>query len=632
MFLIAIIIAISVECVISWAFYNRYTQNHSKRLALNGIRLAEALLDEQAELESPGVNGNYLKNREILSKVCVGFGLKYMYIKKPDASGNRGIFIYAVASDPEEDEDVKQSHPFGTPASRTFNDSELEALRGNENAPLWYEDNGYGSVYSYVYPVKADDGRVIALIGADYESEDVDEMIMTNILRMVFATAVTLCVVLGALLIVIYRKALKPLVRISASMNSFARDKKPPEPLGIKSHDEIRDIADAYENMSRDILSYIGDIEKMTEERMQTGVQMDVARRIQSGMVPTDFRSEQASFNAAAHAYPARAVGGDFYDCFDSDDGICIVMGDVSGKGISAAMFMAMTKTMIREKLRAGMSPAEALNTANDDLCEENPEGMFATVFAAVLDTYTGELRYANAGHTRPVIIKNGKAEIIKPDTGIALGLFEDAGIKDEVLMLDKGDGVFLYTDGVTEAVNSNNEFYGEKRMKAVAEADNAADTVDAVVNSVKSFTDGCEQFDDLTALAAFYCAETMKASMEPTQDALDEIKSMIYRAAAGSSMKLKIILACEEILTNIVSYSGADRLDVLCAKTDDKLVIRFSDNGSSFDPVNAEAPEKEFEEFDTGGMGIGLVKQITEKLTYRRIEDKNILRMVFKL
>ena len=104
-FLIAIVIAVSIECLISWAFYNRYTQNHSKRLALSGIRLAEALLDEQAELESPEINGNYFKNRVILSKVCVGFGLKYMYIKKPDASGDRGVYIYAVASDPEEDED-----------------------------------------------------------------------------------------------------------------------------------------------------------------------------------------------------------------------------------------------------------------------------------------------------------------------------------------------------------------------------------------------------------------------------------------------------------------------------------------------------------------------------------------------
>ena len=632
MFSIAIVIAVIIECVVSWAFYNSYTQNRSKKLALSGIKLVEELLDEQAELESPEVNENYFENREILCKVCSAFGLKYMYIKKPNAEGDRGIYIYTVASDPEEDEDVKKSHPFGAMSTRNLNASELEALAGNENAPLWYEDNGYGSVYSYVYPIKDDSGNVIALIGADYESDDVDGMIIENIMRMVSATAVTLFVVLGALLFIINRKALKPLERISASMNSFARDRRPPEPLGIKSHDEIHDIADAYENMSRDILNYIGDIEKMTEERMQTGVQMDVARHIQSGMVPTDFRSDQVCFNAAARAYPARAVGGDFYDCFDSDDGVCIVMGDVSGKGISAALFMAMTKTMIREKLRAGMSPAEALNTANDELCAENPEGMFATVFAAVLDKYTGELRYANAGHTRPVIIKSGKAEIMKPDEGMALGLFKDAGIIDEVLMLDKGDGIFLYTDGVTEAVNSSKEFYGEKRLTDVAGEANAADTVDAVVNSVRSFTNGCEQFDDLTALAVFFCAETERASMEPTHDARDVFKGIIFKAASDSSMKLKIVLACEEILTNIVSYSGADRLDFLCVKIDDKLVIRFSDNGSGFDPVNSAAQEKEFEEFDTGGMGISLVKQITEKLTYRRIEDKNILRMVFKL
>ncbi|MBQ3427223.1 MAG: SpoIIE family protein phosphatase [Clostridia bacterium] len=631
-FLIAIFIAVSIECIVSWAFYNSYTQNRSKQQALNGIKLAESLLDDPAEMESPEVNKDYFKNRDILRKVCKSFHLKYMYIKKPNASGDQGIFIYTVASDPEEDEDVRESHPFGTMAIRKFNESELEALNGSENAPLWFENNGYGSVYSYVYPVKDDNGNVVALIGADYESDDVDGKMIESILSIVLSTAVTLLIVLGVLLIIINRRALEPLGRISVSMNSFARDKKQPEPLGIKSHDEIRDIADAYENMSRDILSYIGDIEKMTEERMQEGVQMDVARRIQSGMVPTDFRLEEVNYNAAAHAHPAKAVGGDFYDCFDSDDGVCIVMGDVSGKGISAALFMAMTKTMIREKLRAGMSPSEALNTANDELCAANPEGMFATVFAAVLDTCTGELRYANAGHTRPVIIKNRKGEIIKPDAGIALGLFENAGIIDEVLMLDKGDGIFLYTDGVTEAVNSRNEFYGEKRLTDALAADNAADTVDTVLSSVREFTNGCEQFDDLTVLAVYSCAETAKLSIKPTQDAMDEIKSIIFKAASGSSMKLKIILACEEILTNIVSYSGADQLDFLCVKSDDRLVIRFSDNGCSFDPVNVEAQEKEFEGLDSGGMGIGLVKQITEKLTYRRIGEKNILRMVFKL
>ena len=147
MFLVAIIIAVSVECIVSWAFYNNYTQNRSKRMALNGIKLAEALIDEQVELESPEFNANYLKNREILCKVCVGFGLKYMYIKKPNQSGNRAVYIYTVASDPEEDEDVRESHPFGTPASRELNASERAALSGNENAPLFYEDNGYGRVY-----------------------------------------------------------------------------------------------------------------------------------------------------------------------------------------------------------------------------------------------------------------------------------------------------------------------------------------------------------------------------------------------------------------------------------------------------------------------------------------------------
>ena len=337
-------------------------------------------------------------------------------------------------------------------------------------------------------------------------------------------------------------------------------------------------------------------------------------------------------YNAAAAAYPAREVGGDFYDCFESDEGVCMVMGDVSGKGIGAALFMAMAKTMIREKLRAGMSPAAALNTANNELCAENPEGMFATVFAAVLDTDTGELRYANAGHTRPVVIKSGNAELIKPDAGIALGLFEDSGIIDKVMMLDKGDGIFLYTDGVTEAVGSGNAFYGEGRLIASARGDNAVEVMYAVSDSVMAFTDGCEQFDDVTALAVFYSGEAVRMTLEPTLDSIDEVKGVIFRAAADSKKKLKIILACEEIMINIVSYAKAERIDFACSTSGERLVIRICDNGVEFDPVGAESIEKSFEEYDTGGMGISLVKQIAHKLVYRRIDNENILKMIFTL
>ena len=632
-FLTAIVAAVVCDLIFSTLFYSNYTSEQSGKLAVRGIMLVGALDDEIAYVDDTDSPETYREYREMLRHICTTFGLKYMYVKRPVENGTRGMYVFTVAADPKEDMEVQKNHPYGTLSSREFNEQEKRALAGDTNVPAWREKNNYGSVYSYVYPVKDEKGNVIALIGADYDESLVHKRILDNVLSLVVILAVTLLVMLAVLLFVIDRRVLQPLRRISASMDRFAKEKKQQEPLGIRSHDEIRLIADSYENMSRDILSYIEDIKKMTAERMQAGVQMDIARRIQCGMVPTEFRVTTGSYNAAAIAYPARQVGGDFYDCFESEDGICLVMGDVSGKGIGAALFMAMAKTMIREKLRAGMTPAAALNSANDELCAENPEGMFATVFAAVLDKSTGELRFANAGHTRPVMIRNGGTELLRADPGIALGLFDDAGICDDVIVMDKGDGMLLYTDGVTEAVSREKTFFGEERLLANTAAESSEELIEKGANALREFADGAEQFDDITALAVFFeGGSIVKISAEPSHEVMDEVKGAIFRLAKGSAKKLKIILACEEINTNIVSYSGAGSIEYICALSDGRLTVRICDNGRPFDPLRTEIAEKEFEEYDTGGMGINLVRQIAQNLVYRRIGGRNILKMVFDL
>lgn len=236
----------------------------------------------------------------------------------------------------------------------------------------------------------------------------------------------------------------------------------------------------------------------------------EVAGQIESGIVPEQTELFEPDFAAAAVAHPARELGGDFYDCFlAGEDGryVCAVVGDVSGKGVTAALFMTMVKTMLRERLKMKQSPAAVLNGVNDEVCAVNPQGMFATVFAAVLDRQTGELAYANAGHTKPLLLGE-EVTFLHPDAGVAIGLFEDAGIVEERLLLQSGDGILVYTDGIVEAVDTADAFFGEERLLSlVSERCNRGEVqpkelVEAVRDEVRAFSAGREPFDDLTMLA----------------------------------------------------------------------------------------------------------------------------------
>lgn len=248
---------------------------------------------------------------------------------------------------------------------------------------------------------------------------------------------------------------------------------------------------------------------RFTLERARAEALAATAREIQSGIVPQTKYYSETGVELFAAAQPAKAVGGDFYDIIPLTGGrIGIVMGDVSGKGVPAALFMSVIKTMIKDRLLSGMSPEEALNAVNNEICAENPKGMFATVFAGVFHGQDGKFEFANAGHTPPVRISS-KNRFLEPDAGIAIGLFEDAGIIREEVFLKKGEGLFFYTDGATEAINAAKEPYGQERLLKVCDGDTAKSLIENVTADVAGFSYGLEQFDDLTMLALFYGSST---------------------------------------------------------------------------------------------------------------------------
>ena len=250
-------------------------------------------------------------------------------------------------------------------------------------------------------------------------------------------------------------------------------------------------------------------------EKQRIEESLKLAADIQMGMLPSTFPAfpERNDFDLFAGIVPAKEVGGDFYDFFLIDKKhLCFVIGDVSGKGIPAALFMALTKTQIKASSSRRRTPGDVLYRANNDLCHENESGMFCTLFYGIMNMETGEVTYANAGHNPPYIInKNSEPVQIESTGGIALGVMEEMEFESATFTASKGDSIFLYTDGVNEAMNEADEEYSYERLEDYLKENSTGSITDMVnknLESVKEFAGTAPQSDDITVLALRYLGE----------------------------------------------------------------------------------------------------------------------------
>ena len=237
--------------------------------------------------------------------------------------------------------------------------------------------------------------------------------------------------------------------------------------------------------------------------------ELDIARSIQQSILPRTF-PRRSDLELFAEMLPAREVGGDFYDFFPVDDAhLGIVVGDVSGKGVPAALFMAVSRTVLRSVALARLAPAECLRRVNALLCLENSAELFVSVFYGVLDTRTGELAYSNGGHNPPYVVRGtGEVRLLEHDGGTVLGVLDDAGYEERRVALGPGDGVFLYTDGVTEAMDADGALFSDPRLETVlaAHGDSTPEAITrAVIDEVRRYSASVPQSDDITALALRY-------------------------------------------------------------------------------------------------------------------------------
>ena len=352
---------------------------------------------------------------------------------------------------------------------------------------------------------------------AEYEkiNDNATETFRTSSQTAEYAVLAILAAVLviGTIIIIKFSgRIVKPLERMTAHIAAASSAGDMFEMYDTyRTGDEIEELAKAFADLSGRTVQYIDHIQKITAEKERIGAELSLATSIQAGMLPNMFPAfpERPEFDIYASMDPAKEVGGDFYDFFMiDDDHLAMVIGDVSGKGVPAALFMMASKITINDHALMGGTPAEILGRVNKQICSNNEAEMFVTVWLGILEINTGKLTAASAGHEYPMLNLNGKYELFRDKHGLAVGAMDFAKYKDYEITLKKGDSIFVYTDGVAEATNAQNELFGTERTIDTLNA--APDALpQQILKNVRASVDGfvkeAPQFDDLTMLCLKY-------------------------------------------------------------------------------------------------------------------------------
>ncbi len=397
-----------------------------------------------------------------------------------------------------------------------------------------------------------------------------------------------------------------------------------------------------------DIYRTLSDIETSLQDKKRMEAELAFANLLQLNMLPNDFPvfPDYPEVDIYATMTPAKEVGGDFYDMFMPDqEHVAVVIGDVSGKGMPAALFMVSVKTLIQNSVEQNQSLDQMFEKVNNTLCAVNKLGMFVTVWFGLLELATGQLRYINAGHNPPLLLDtNGTAQWLKQRSGFVLAGKRNMKYKTFDLTMSPGQKLLLYTDGVTEAKTAQKAMFGDQRLLDYMTehvTDGLQKTLAGIKNTVKDFVGDAEQFDDMTMLMLSYqgpvektlATQTFAASLDELNRVKDYARTVFSKTTCQANFIFKILLVVEEIFVNIVSYAydepGGEISFGMYA--DQKLVkLQFKDSGRPFDPLTQQNPDITLpaKQRTAGGLGIFMTKKIMDTIDYAYVDGQNVLTM----
>ena len=411
----------------------------------------------------------------------------------------------------------------------------------------------------------------------------------------------------------------------------------------------MKELYDSFKMMQSSLTDRIEELKAANEQKGRIEGELQTARSIQMSMIPKIFPAypERTDMDIFAKLTPAKEVGGDLYDFFIRNEKLYLCIGDVSGKGVPASLLMAVTRSLFRTVSNHESDPAKIAILVNDAMSEDNVENMFVTLFIAILDLPTGQMRYCNAGHCAPIIIDT-EANLLPIIPNIPVGLLPHFKYVGQEVIVKPDTTVFMYTDGVTEAEDINHHLFDEDRMMEVARTCLQENHVqpDVLVNemeeSIRKFVKDAEQSDDQTMMAIRYTKKEEAARLQrhltlPNNiDTIPELSEFIEGVGEELDMDMSLVmslnLAIEEAVVNVMEYAyppGVEgTVDIDAIANDNRLKIIISDGGIPFDPTKKEKVDTTLsaEERPIGGLGIHLVREIMDSVNYEYRDRKNIL------
>ena len=454
---------------------------------------------------------------------------------------------------------------------------------------------------------------------------------------------------ISVVLNMVIRAQLRPIKKLSESTLNIANgdfDVQLPE---ISTNDEIRHLRDSFENMQHSLGHYVTELQQTTASKAAIDNELRVASSIQMAMLPKKYPPfpDRNDIDVFGQLTPAKEVGGDLYDFYIRDEKLFFCIGDVSGKGVPASLFMAVTRALFRTVSIHESMPDRIVTAINETMSEGNDANMFVTLFVGVLDLPTGRLRYSNGGHNAPWVGGSFK-RLLPCDPNLPVGCMPGWKFSGQETTIEPGTMIFLYTDGLTEAEDISRTQFGEQRMlDAVSHAcDDTATPPQSLVNqmadAIHAFVGDAEQSDDLTMLAIQYTKKQLDVRLARNLLLQNDVQQVPQLAqfvdevceAVGFDMPttMQLNLAIEEAVVNVMNYAyprgTVGDINIEAQANDMRLKFVISDKGEPFDPTAKSEVDTTLtaDERPIGGLGIHLVRKIMDSINYERINGQNVL------
>ncbi|MBR0413584.1 MAG: SpoIIE family protein phosphatase [Clostridia bacterium] len=586
---------------------------------------------------------------ESISALCREFEITYAYVLRIDPETKNETYVTLGAGRNASETYLKERYP-GYTVEGSVNQEELDVVSGEKEYAVLHDITSIDDTITCYVPLKhvydpvkntfvETEKSTGCIVGAEVSFHEIIRDSRNSFLRVLLVSAVISILIVLVFATVVRKKISDPAKAISRQMKNFVAGKsgsmeKLQEGKGIS---EFTDMAESFNTMVDEINHYIGDIENLNKEKHIAEAEMNITRSIQLGLLPpAEFNNKDV--NIEAYTLPAREVGGDLYSYQVLPNGIFFAVADVSGKGVSAALFVSRALTLLHMYAALGYTPTQAMAAYNNTIAQNNPGKHFITTFAAIYNPADRSLTYTNAGHNVPYIIKKDGIVPIEGAVGMAAGVFSGVEYESKTVTLDEGDVIFLYTDGVNEAQNTAGDFFSTERLEEILKAhagENRHHIIKDVLAEVNTFCADAEQSDDITMFTlktagAFYHKDLhLEANVQNLQILNETLESL---PGVEGQLLLDLNLMAEEIFVNLCSYAydGKEGDIDIAINVAEKVELIFSDSGTQYNPTRNILDIEQYDhEHTVGGLGKFITFQIADDYEYQYEDGKNILKLI---